>query len=140
MRRAFSLPEMLLVLALAGILLAIAVPRLSNAIDRIEVHTAANEIAAAHQRARVMAVTHGRILVLSVNQNQLAIHPRGEATTLWSGAGPAAAGVTLAGSRQFTFSPEGLTLGLSNATLRLARGSTTRTVIVSRLGRIQITR
>ena len=54
---------------------------------------------------------------------------------LWSEAGPAAHRVSLAGpGRQFTFSPEGFSLGLSNATLRLTRGNATRTLIVSRLG------
>jgi Tfp pilus assembly protein FimT len=132
---------MVLVLALGGILLAIAVPRLTDALDRIEVQAAANNVAAAHHRARMMAVTHGQVLVLSVGQHQLGIRARSGATVLWSYAGPEASGVTLAGpSRQFTFSPEGLSLGLSNATLRLARGSATRTVVVSRLGRVRITR
>jgi len=141
MRHAFTLPEMVLVLALGGILLAIAVPRLTDALDRIEVQAAANNVAAAHHRARMMAVTHGQVLVLSVGQHQLGIRARSGATVLWSYAGPEASGVTLAGpSRQFTFSPEGLSLGLSNATLRLARGSATRTVVVSRLGRVRITR
>jgi prepilin-type N-terminal cleavage/methylation domain-containing protein len=141
MRHAFTLPEIVLVLALGGILLAIAVPRLTGALDRIEVQAAANHVAAAHHRARMIAVTHGQVVVLSVGQHQLSIRPRSGATLLWSYAGPAANGVTLAGpSRHFTFSPEGLSLGLSNATLRLARGSATRTVVVSRLGRVRITR
>jgi Tfp pilus assembly protein FimT len=132
---------MVLALALGGILLVIAVPRLTGALDRIEVQAAANHVAAAHHLARILAVTHGQVLVLSVGQHQLSIRARSLATLLWSQAGPAANGVTLAGpSRQFTFSPEGLSLGLSNATLRLARGSATRTVVVSRLGRVRITR
>ncbi|MGH7508867.1 MAG: pilus assembly FimT family protein [Gemmatimonadales bacterium] len=141
MRRAFSLPELVLVLAVAGIVLSMAVPQLSRARDRIQVQAAAHHIAAAHQRARLMAVTQGRVVVLSVNQAELAIRRREADTTLWVQAGPAAHGVELAGStRQFTFSPAGLTLGLSNATLRLTRGSATRTVVVSRLGRVRIVR
>jgi prepilin-type N-terminal cleavage/methylation domain-containing protein len=141
MRRGFSLPELVLVLALSGILLAIALPRLAVLLDSIEVHTAASRIAAAHQRARMMAVTKGQVLVLTVQQDSVAIRRRGEVTSLWSEIGPAAEGVALDGaSRQFTFSPEGLTLGLSNATLRLSRGSATRAVVVSRLGRVRITR
>jgi prepilin-type N-terminal cleavage/methylation domain-containing protein len=141
MRRAFTLPELLLVLALGGILLTIAVPRLTRALDSIGVQWAANDLAAAHHRARMMAVTHGQVLVLSVSEHELTIRRRGEAPSLWSQAGPGASGVALAGaSRHFTFSPEGLTLGLSNATLRLNRGSAARTVVVSRLGRVRITR
>lgn len=140
MRRAFSLPELMLALALVGILLGIALPPLSRALDRIEVQAAANHLAAAHHRARLMAVTQGLVLVLAVDQNEISISTRGQANMLWSGPGPAGNGVMLAGGiRKFTFSPEGLTIGLSNATLRLVRGSATRTVVVSRLGRIRIT-
>jgi type IV fimbrial biogenesis protein FimT len=140
MRQAFTLPELLLILALVGILLGIAVPRLSTALDRIEVAAAASHIAAAHQRARLMAVTHSLVTVLSVDSLELTIRPRGLMTPLWSEAGPAAQHVSLVGpAHQFTFSPEGFSLGLSNATIRLVRGNATRTVIVSRLGRIRVT-
>lgn len=139
MRQGFSLVEFVLVVAVAGLLFGIALPHLSGTLDRIEVGAAANHLAAAHQRARMMAIARGQVLVLSVDSARLAIQPRGQATILWSEEGPAAGGVALAGpARQFTFSPEGLTLGLSNATLRLARRSASRAVVVSRLGRLRI--
>ena len=141
MRQGFSLIELLLVLAVMGILLSLALPRLAVILDSIEVQTAAARLVAAHQRARMMAVTGGRVLVLSVRADSLIISTRADAASLWSQSGPAQAGVALEGAaRQFTFSPEGLTLGLSNATLRLRRGSATRAVVVSRLGRVRITR
>jgi prepilin-type N-terminal cleavage/methylation domain-containing protein len=141
MRQAFTLPELLLVLALGSILLGIAVPRLSAALDHIEVAAAASHLAAAHQRARLMAVTQSLVTVLSVDSLTLTIRQRGLTTPLWSEAGPVAHRVSLAGPRrQFTFSPEGFSMGLSNATIRLTRGNATRTVIVSRLGRVRVTR
>ena len=141
MRQAFTLPELLLVLAVAGILLGIAIPRFSATLDRIEVAAAASHIASAHQRARLMAVTQSTVAVLSVDSLALTIRQRGLMTPLWSEAGPAAHRVSLAGpGRQFTFSPEGFSMGISNATIRLTRGSATRTVIVSRLGRVRVTR
>jgi type IV fimbrial biogenesis protein FimT len=141
MRQGFSIVELMLVVAVAGLLLGIALPQLSGALDRIEVSAAANHFVAAHQRARMMAIVRSQVLVLSVDPARLAIYPRGQSTLLWTEEGPAASSVVLAGpARQFTFSPEGLTLGLSNATLRLARGSASRTVVVSRLGRVRIAR
>jgi prepilin-type N-terminal cleavage/methylation domain-containing protein len=141
MRQAFTLPELLLVLALGSILLGLAIPRLSAALDRIEVAAAASHIVAAHQRARLTAVTQGLVAVLSVDPRALTIRRRGQTTPLWSEAGPAAHWVSLVGpARQFTFSPEGFSLGLSNATIRLTRGNASRTVIISRLGRIRVTR
>ena len=131
----------MLILALIGILLGIGLPRLSGALDRIEVGAAASHIAAAHTRARLMAITQSKVVVLSVDSLALTIRPRGIAAPLWSEAGPGSSGVSLAGSSQsFTFSPAGFSLGLSNATLRLSRGTATRSVIVSRLGRVRIVR
>jgi hypothetical protein len=109
--------------------------------DQIEVEAAAAHLVAAHQRARVMAITRGEVLTLSIDSGALVITPRTGAPALWSELGPAAAGVSLAGpTRRFIFSPEGLTLGVSNASLQLARGSSIRTVVISRLGRIRVLR
>ena len=141
MRKAFTLPELLLVLAVLGILTALALPRLSQAIDRIEVEGAANRLITAHRRARVMALARGQVVLLSIDSTQLTISQPAQTEPLWTDVGPAASGVQLAGpARQFIFSPGGTTLGFSNATLQLSRGSTTRTVIISRLGRIRIER
>jgi prepilin-type N-terminal cleavage/methylation domain-containing protein len=140
MRSGFSLIELVLVLALLGLLLGIALPPLAGALDRIEVTAAASHIAAAHTRARMMAISGSRVLVLTVDSVSLSIHLRGSTTNLWSDRGPALSRVSLTGPpRSFTFSPEGFSLGLSNATLHLSRGSATRTVVVSRLGRVRIT-
>jgi prepilin-type N-terminal cleavage/methylation domain-containing protein len=141
MRHGFTLPELLLILALVGILLGLAVPPLSRAMDRIEVQAAANHIAAAHSRARLLAITQSQVIILSVDPIALTIRRRGELTPLWAEAGPGAAGVSLSGSsHHFTFSPEGFSIGLSNATLRLTRGIASRAVIISRLGRVRVVR
>ena len=141
MRKAYTLPELVLVLAVVGILIALALPRLSEAIDRIEVEGAANRLIAAHWRARVMALARGQVVQLSIDSAQFTISQPNGTEPLWSDVGPVASGVQLAGpARRFTFSPEGLTLGFSNATLQLSRGSATRTVVISRLGRIRIER
>jgi type II secretion system protein H len=141
MRKAFTLPELMLVIALAGILTALALPLLSGAMDRIEVEGALNRLIAAHQRARIMAITRGQVVLLSIDSTRLIISSQGGTDSLWSDIGPASAGVELAGpARQFTFSPQGITLGLSNATLQLSRGSSTRALVISRLGRIRIVR
>jgi prepilin-type N-terminal cleavage/methylation domain-containing protein len=141
MKQGFTLQELMLVLAVAAILLGIGVTNLVRAMDRLSVEAAASQLAAAHQRARMMAVVKGQVLTLMVDSVSVSIAPRSGAAPLWSASGPAASGVTLAGPpRRFTFSPEGLTLGLSNASLQLQRGSSTRTLVISRLGRIRTER
>jgi type II secretion system protein H len=141
MRNAFTLLELMLVLAVLGILAGLALPHLSQAVDRIEVEGAANRLIAAHQRARIMAVTRGEVVLLSIDSTRLTVSSQGDPNSLWADIGPAATGVELAGpARRFIFSPEGITLGLSNATLQLRRGNSTRTLVISRLGRIRIER
>jgi Tfp pilus assembly protein FimT len=139
MQRGVTLAELMLILAVAGLVFGIGVPALSGAVDRVEVWSAANQLVAAHRRARMMAITKGQVLVLTVDNNLLAIRPRGQASPLWIQVGPGSSRVALEGQvHQFTFSPEGLTLGLSNATLRFTRGVASRTIVISRLGRIRI--
>src|SRR5215208_97577 len=121
MRRAFTLPELLLVLAVVGILLGIALPSLTQAVDRVEVHAAAAHLIAAHPRARMMAVAKGQVLTLTVDSAAISIAQRDSSAVLWTEPGPEASGVSLPGpTRRFTFAPEGFTLGLSNASLHLA--------------------
>jgi prepilin-type N-terminal cleavage/methylation domain-containing protein len=141
MSRGISLIETVLVLAVLGILSGIALPHLAGILDSIEVEAAASQIVAAHQRARIMAMTRSQVLVLRLEESRLVIQRRGEPTPLWSEDGPSARGVVLSGpTRELIFSPDGLTLGVSNATLPLARGAAHRAVIVSRLGRVRIVR
>ncbi|MDF3052270.1 MAG: hypothetical protein K0S19_375 [Geminicoccaceae bacterium] len=139
MRRGVTLIEIMLVLAVIGIAIGVAVPPLIGALDRIEVAAAASHIAAAHTRARLLAVTRSQVVVLTVDSLALTIHSPTSPVPLWSENGPAQSGVSLIGSgRAFMLSPEGFSLGLSNATLRVRRGKATRAVIVSRLGRVRI--
>ena len=131
----------MLVLAVIGLLCGIAMPHLSGILATIGVDTAANHLVAAHRRARIMAIARNQVMVLTVAPDRLTIQPRGQSIPVWSEEGPSADRVALAGSlRQFTFSPDGFTPGLSNATLDLRRGTAHRSVVISRLGRIRLVR
>ena len=131
MRKAFTLPELMLVLAVVGILTGLALPRLSEAIDRIEVEGAANRLIAAHRRARVMAITRGQVVLLSIDSAQLTISSQGGTEPLWSEArsGGLRSSAHRARLASSPFRPGHFTLGFSNATLQLTRGVTTRTVV-----------
>jgi len=86
------------------------------------------------------AILQNRQLELTILQDTLAIRVPGAPSDLWHAAGPNDEGVSLTGpTRGLIFSPVGLTVGVSNATYRLSRGAATRTVIVSRLGRLRVT-
>lgn len=141
MRSGFTLVETALALTVAGLLLGIALPRFTVLKHGVLVESEAQTIAAAHRRARTLAIVHGRPAVLSIAAESLRITFVGADQPQWSSPGPSQAGVTLAGpARELTFSPLGITTGLSNASFHVSLGSARRTVVVSRLGRVRISR
>lgn len=141
MRYGFTLPEMLLVLAIVSLSFGIALPRIGALRDSLFVQQAAQQVAGAHRRARMLAIARGQPAALTVGLDSLGIRLGAGTVDLWGTRGPAALGVTLAGPvRRMTFSPLGYTTGLSNATFRLIRGNASLTVVVSRLGRVRVTR
>jgi Tfp pilus assembly protein FimT len=141
MKYGYTLVEAALSLAVAGLVLGIALPGFGALKQGVSVERAAQHIAAAHRRARTTAIVHGRPAILSVAAGTLRITIVGAEQPHWSSPGPSAEGVTLAGpARELTFSPLGITTGLSNASFHLSLGSASRTVVVSRLGRVRISR
>jgi len=141
MKSGFTLLETALALAVAGLLLGIALPRFTALKQGVIVERAAQNLVAAHRRARNIAIVHGRPAILSVAAPTLRITLVGAGQPHWTSPGPVQDGVTLAGPpRDLTFSPLGITTGLSNASFLLSLGSASRTVVVSRLGRVRILR
>jgi Tfp pilus assembly protein FimT len=141
MRHGHTFIELALALAVAGLALGIALPRLAEVQDGLEVDRAAREVASAHRRARIAALVRSRPVVLTISPDSLAYRVAGTSVGLWRAPGPARDGVVLVSPpRQITFSPVGITMGLANASFRFLRGSASRTVVLSRLGRVRITR
>ena len=141
MKNGFTLVETVLALAVTALLLGIALPRFSALKQGVTVERAAQRIVAAHRRARTSAIMHGRPAILSVAEQSLRITFIGAGQPHWSSPGPSEDGVTLTGpARDLTFSPLGITTGLSNASFDLHLGSAARTVVVSRLGRVRVLR
>lgn len=141
MRSGLTLPEVALALAVAGLLLALAVPGFTAVKQEVAVEQAAQSLVSAHRRARTLAVTQGHPAILSVAEGSLRITLSGAGQPHWVGPGPLEQGVAVTGTpRDLTFSPLGITTGLSNASFGLSLGSALRTVVVSRLGRVRILR
>ena len=141
MRHGFTLVEILLVVAIVGLLSAIGAPRLADALRRVTVTNAAHRLVAAHTRARLTATVESRVTLLTLRADTLSVRVIDGVDTLplWQEPGPAATGVTLAGpSHPVVFVPTGLTHGLANGTWTLTRGAATRSVIISRAGRVRI--
>lgn len=141
MRRGFTLPELVLVLVIIGLLMALALPPVRGLMDSIAVENGARQIRAAHYRARMHAIAFGQITLLDVGADTIRIRSvSGPDTSLtWLSAGPRADGLTLSGpAHPLVYSPLGLTMGVSNGTWHLTYGSASRDVVVSRLGRLRI--
>jgi type IV fimbrial biogenesis protein FimT len=141
MKSGFTLPEVALTLVLAALLLGIALPAFTAVKQEVAVELAAQSLVSAHRRARALAITQGQPAVLAVAERSLRITLAGAPQPHWEAPGPLEEGITITGApRDLTFSPLGVTTGLSNATFRLSLGVHLRSVVISRLGRIRILR
>lgn len=143
MNRGVTLPELLITISIVALVLGIAAPRMSGPLDLLAVEHAAGEIIGAHARARVAAVVESRIALLHVGPDSLTLdimNPSGPERR-WAMPGPLGFDVAMTGgARTLTFSPTGITMGFSNASWTLTKGSATRRVVISRLGRVRIER
>ena len=144
MRRGVTLLELLVVLALMGVLVGVAAPSARYYADRVEVEHQAARILSAYRSAWLTARSQHRLALLRVTRDTLAIHSvvsagSPDTTLVWMSSGPDVAGVTLTSPAHTTvFGPDGVAMGLSNATHRLQKGDAKRQVVVSRLGRVRI--
>jgi len=135
--------EVLVVVTLIALTTLIVVPRMAGPLASITADHEARRIAMAHSRARMMAIASGRVMLLRLLVDTLSISSVEGPDTLrlWTEAGPAAAGAELSGpTRHLRFTPLGITFGLSNGTWIVTYRGATRRVVVSRLGRVRVTR
>ena len=138
MRPGQTLPELVVVLAMIGVLSGIAVPNVSAARDRAVVRDGATELVAVLDAARAAAQRRGVPAVAAfdapggtarviVERDTILVHQLG-----------AELGVSLRTSRDsVVYGPSGRGYGAANTTLIVARGAAEDTVTVSRLGRVR---
>jgi len=142
MKTGVTLLEVLAALALLGVLLALALPRLAFLHDRLAVEQGVDRLLNAHTRARLFAIAERRVTVLSLSADSIVIAVVEAATDTvvrWRGPGPAADGVSTTGlPRRVVFGSAGVTIGVANGSYEVARGAARRQVIVSRYGRIRV--
>jgi len=139
MSRGATLLELLLVLAVAAVLSAVAIPRGATALDGILTRQAAERIVLGHQRARQVALAMQAVAQLTVTAESVTVRVRD--TLHWSLPGPGTVGAALSGGDPVTlYAPNGLAMGSANVRYDLARGRARLAVLVSRLGRARIVR
>ena len=133
-----TLPELILVLAIAGVLLATVPPRLFGGPDRWITAQAREEVVAILYQARLEARRHGGAVVEARTGEGLVVHVEAGEVARWVPADPRTH-FELAGTRdraELSFGPAG-TGRFANATFRVRRGSVTREVVLSSYGRVR---
>ena len=140
MQRGFTLIEIVVVLVILMVVIALGVPRLQPAFDRIATDGAARDLTTAIAVARAAAVLQGTRARLRIGVDSLRVDREGaggwEPYARWPG--PGAVGVALdVTNPEIIFGPMGLGWGPANTRVELRRGSQLETVTTSRVGRVK---
>ena len=137
-RRGVTIVELLMTLAVLGVLSSIAVPRAATLVDRISVRGATQDVVLAIAAARAAATRRGAYasFVADPRTGRLRVVSGGE--TLLERDVLRSRGVRLEASREsVTFAPGGLGWGAANTTVIVSRGNRSDTIVMSRLGRVR---
>ena len=134
-----TLPELTVVLAIVGVLAALAVAALRTLADRTGARMAAGDLASLLAEARDAALAASVPVAAIVDPADGSVTLRAGPDTVARRPLGALHGVRLSSSRDsVTYSPLGVGWGVSNARFVLLRGAAAETVWVSRLGRVRV--
>lgn len=138
--RGATLAELAVTLVIVGILAGLAGPRAVTLRDRVLVGVHVQRLADGWQHARLAALLGGGTAILHVGPEELKVWRRrgADSALAWRAEGPGVDGVALSGPARTVFAPGGVTMGVANGTYVLARGGISRSVVVSRLGRMRV--
>lgn len=139
MRTGMVLVELVLVVVITAMIAAFAIPHLVGWTDAQAARAESVQLIGAIDATRGAAERLGTTATLSISDTSYRVTAMvGTDTVLaWRAAGPLGrhASVTGAGA-PINFGPAGLAVGAANRTLTITSGSVSRTVVMSRLGRV----
>lgn len=137
-RRGTTLPELMVVLTIVGVLTLVALGRVTALRDRMSVRAAASETVATFALARRWSVSRATRTAITIDSAAVALVVRSYTDTVAHRKLASSHGVSLATSRDsMAYAPNGLGYGASNLTVVLRRGAAAETIFVSRLGRVR---
>ena len=135
-----TLPETAVVLSVMSILTLSVVHGASATADRAAVAEVQSAVVQAYRVAQSSARALGQPVELVLAPDSLVVQALGpDSQSIRRRPGPRASGVALtrAGSAT-TYGPNGLAVGAGNITIVLTRGTVTRQIVISRLGRVRL--
>ena len=136
--RGFTVPELLMVMMVAAMLMAVAIPRAQAALDRTTVRSAAADVRATIGLARAYALSAQSAVAVDIDTATGQLRLRRGAEVLLRRPVGEAHGVRLVGTRDsLSYDAHGLGLGAANLSVVIRRRSAAETVFVSRLGRVR---
>ena len=138
LHRGATIVELLVTMAVLGVLTSVAVPRASTLVDRVSVRGATQDVMLALSAARAAASRRGAYVsfVADTHTGHLRVVSGGE--ILLDRDVLHTRGVQLQASREsVTFAPGGLGWGAANTTVIVSRGTRSDTVVMARLGRVR---
>lgn len=134
----YTLAELLMVVSIAGVMLAIAVPRAVRLLDRIAVSAAASDVHATLAFARSLALAGGSSVAVDIDSSTGTLRIRRAVDSLLSRNVGQAHGVRVSSTRDsLAYDSRGLGRGAANLSVIIRRGAAVETVFVSRLGRVR---
>jgi Tfp pilus assembly protein FimT len=137
-RRAYTVIEMAIVVTMIGLLLAIAVPRVSAVRDRASVRAAMTDLGAAFSLARRTALSRRALVSVVLDTAFGTVEVHSGNTRLWRRTLGESYGIVLGSNRDSAvYDARGLGYGVSNLSLSVRRGDMVDTLTMSRLGRVR---
>jgi prepilin-type N-terminal cleavage/methylation domain-containing protein len=136
--RGYTVIELLIAMMIAGVLLAVAIPRAQLTLDRLVVHSAAGDVRATLSLARTFAIAGQAAVAVDVDSSLGVLRVRRGPDILLTRGIADAHGVRVGRSRDsLTYDPHGLGRGAANLSIVVRRRAAAETVFLSRLGRVR---
>jgi prepilin-type N-terminal cleavage/methylation domain-containing protein len=137
-RTGFTLAELLVVLAVLGVLLGIAVSRIGSAADRAATQSATADAATVFESARNAAIYRRSAVAVLIDTLRATLVSRADSQLLVRRDLWLSYRVQVSATRDsMAFDARGLGIGAANLSLVVRRGRFADTLFVSRLGRLR---
>lgn len=140
MVRGVTLPELVTVTTIVGLLAAVVTPPAARFLDRAAVAEGADRVAAVHAATRQLAISRSALARYELDGARRAITVSvRRSRSAWDSVESRSLGsaTVRASQRTVTFTPLGVGYGASNTRIVFVRGAASETLFVSRSGRLR---